>query len=239
MSVETTESEPAQSLCNRFIVHHGLPESSISDQGWNFENDLIAELCKLTKVQQLYTSPCHCLINWQCECSNHPLINMLGTLPPKKKSNWTDMVLTLVHVYNCTRSTAVGFSPLYLMYGQKSQLLISQYFGIQSADMNATVSMRFVQQLHERLRAYKTTQQVKERENKRHKQNFNHKVKCTQLCVGDLVLPKRMAFRDKHRIQDHWQKTIYWNLLLPFGSSMEDSKNEEHQQDVNGPSDCI
>ena len=29
------------------------------------------------------------------------------------------------------------------------------------------------------------------------------------------------------------------NLLLLFGSNVEDSENEESQQDVNGPSDCI
>ena len=67
----------------------------------------------------------------------------------------------------------MGFSPYYLMYGQNPHILINLYFNTQTADMNATTSMKFVMQLHERLRwAYKNTQQVTEGENKRHKWNY-------------------------------------------------------------------
>ena len=93
---------------------------------------------------------------------------------------------------------------------KNSQLQFDLSFSTQTADMNATTSTKFVQQLHERIRwAYKTAQKVTERENKRHKQNYNHKVKCTQLSVGDVALLKRMAFSGKHKIKDHWEKTIY------------------------------
>ena len=65
---------------------------------------------------------------------------MPGTLPPNKKSSWRDIVLTLVHAYNCTRSTATGFSPYYLMYGQKPQLAFDQYFGTQKTrDISKTM----------------------------------------------------------------------------------------------------
>ena len=80
------------------------------------------------------------------------------------------MVLTLVHVYNCTRSTAMGFSLYYLMFGRKPQLLVSLYFGTQNADMNAATSTKVLQQSCERLKwAYKTAQHVIEKENQRHK----------------------------------------------------------------------
>ena len=96
------------------------------------------------------------------------------------------------------------------MYGQKPQLPIDLYFGTWIADMNATTSTKFVQQLCERLKwAYKTAQHVIEKENKRHKQNYDLKVRCTQLGMGYMVLLKRMAFMGKYKIQDHWEKTIY------------------------------
>ena len=79
-------------------------------------------------------------------------------------------MLTLVHVSNCTKSTASGFSPYYLMYGQKPQLSVDLYFSTQKADINATLSTKFVQRLYERLNwVYKTTQHVLEKEYKRHK----------------------------------------------------------------------
>ena len=151
----------------------------ISDQGWNFESDLISELCQLARVQKLCTSPQHPQTNEQYEWFDSTLINMLSTLAMNKKSSWRDMVSMLVHVCNCMRSTTTGFSPYYLMYGWKPQLLVDLYFGTQKAGMNATTSTKFVQQLCERLKwAYKTAQQ-------RHRQNNDHKIRCTQLSVGD------------------------------------------------------
>ena len=73
------------------------------------------------------------------------------------------------------------------MYGQKPWLPVKLYFGTQKADMNATTSNKFVQQLHESWCAYKTAQHVIEKENQRHKQNYDHKIRWTQLGGGDMV----------------------------------------------------
>ena len=79
---------------------------------------------------------------------------------------------------------------------KKPQLPINLYFCTQSGYINATTSIKFLQQLHERLGwAYKTFQQVIESEKKGYMQNYNHKVKCTQLHVGDLALLKRIILR--------------------------------------------
>ena len=77
---------------------------------------------------------------------------MVDTLPTNKKFSWSDMVPTLIHAYNCTRNTTTGFRPYYLMYDQKPWLQVDLYFGTQKAEMNATTSTKFVQQLHERLK---------------------------------------------------------------------------------------
>ena len=113
----------AQALWDQFVVHDGIPESIVSEQGRNFKSGLILELLKLTKVQKLCTSPYHPQTNGQCEQFNHTFINILGTLPLHKKSSWRDMVPVLVHAYNCTRSTAMGLSPYYVMYGQNPHFL--------------------------------------------------------------------------------------------------------------------
>ena len=76
--------------------------------------------------------------------------------------------------------------------------------------MNAATSTKFVQQLHERLKwAYKTAQHVTEKEHQRHKHNYDHKIRCTQLGVVDKVPLKRTAFKGRHKIQDSWEDTIY------------------------------
>ena len=91
------------------------------------ESNLLSELCKWAKVWKLHTSLYYPQTDGQYEHFNRILINLLGTLPLNKKTSWRGMVVMLVHVYNCTRSTATGFSPYYLMYGQKPWLPVDLY----------------------------------------------------------------------------------------------------------------
>ena len=76
--------------------------------------------------------------------------------------------------------------------------------------MNAATSTKLVQQVCERLKwGYKTAQHVIEEENQRQKCIYVHKIRCTQLGMGDKVLLERTVFKGKHEIQDHWEDTVY------------------------------
>ena len=79
-TVQTT----ARNLWDKFIVHYGFPEKILSDQGHNFESQLVADLCKLMGTQKIWTSPYHPQTNSQCERFNSTLINMLGTFTPRE-----------------------------------------------------------------------------------------------------------------------------------------------------------
>ena len=76
----------AQNWWDKFIVHYGLPEKVLTDQGCNFERDQLREFCELAQVKKIRTLGYHPQTNGQCECFNTTLINMLGTLPRKPKS---------------------------------------------------------------------------------------------------------------------------------------------------------
>ena len=121
----------AKLLWNNFILHYGFPEKIISDQGRNFESELIGHLCQLAGVQKLRTSPYHIQTNGQCKRFNGTLLNMLGTLTPEQKKDWKSHVPALVHAYNCTRNTATGFSPYFLLFGREPRLPVDVEFGLQ------------------------------------------------------------------------------------------------------------
>ena len=74
-------------LWDNFICHYGFPEKFISDQGRNFESDLIKELCRIAGVKKVHTTPYHPQGNGQCERFNSTLCNMLGTLSEEEKSD--------------------------------------------------------------------------------------------------------------------------------------------------------
>ena len=129
----------AQNLWDKFIAHYGLPEKILTNQGCNFESDLLKALC---------------------EYFNATLINMLGTLPEKPKSTWREQVPTQVHAYNCTRNNVTGFSPYYLMFGRKPHLPIDILFGTNTADLrghkgNSTAYIENLKQRIEWIQNYK------------------------------------------------------------------------------------
>ena len=83
---QTTQAT-ARILWDNLICHYGFPEKFISNQGRNFESDLIKELCKIAGVKKLHTIPYHPQGNGQCERFNSTLCNMLGTLSEEEKSD--------------------------------------------------------------------------------------------------------------------------------------------------------
>ena len=143
-------SDHGKDLWDKFIVHYGLPEKILTDQGCNFESQLVADLCELMGVRKIWTSLYHQQTNGQCERFNSTLINMLGTLPKEKKSEWKDHIGTLVHAYNCTRNSATGFSPYYLMFGRQPRLPVDVTLGLAPHTITEPNTTKFAQKLRDR-----------------------------------------------------------------------------------------
>ena len=107
-------------MWDNFICHYGFPEKFISDQGRNFESDLIKELCKIAGVKKVHTTPYHPQGNGQLERFNSTLCNMLGTLSEEEKSDWKSHLGCMTHAYNCTKHASTTYSPYYLMFGMQN-----------------------------------------------------------------------------------------------------------------------
>ena len=75
----------AKLLWNNFILHYGFPAKIITDQGQNFESELIENLCQVAEMKKMCISPYHPQTNGQCEHFNSTLLNILGTLTPEQK----------------------------------------------------------------------------------------------------------------------------------------------------------
>ena len=138
----------AKLLWNNFILHYGFPSKFITDQGRNFESELIEHLCQLAGVQKLRTSPYHPQTNGQCERFTGTLLNMLGTLTPEQKRDWKSHVPARVHAYNCTRNAATGFSPYFLLFGREPRLPVDVEFGLQrGGQMGSPGESNYISQL--------------------------------------------------------------------------------------------
>ena len=158
-------------LWDNFIIHYGLPEKILSDQGRNFESELIINLCKLTGTTKLSSSPYHPETNGQCKRFNSTLIKILGMLPPECKFDWKGSIGMLVHVYYCTHNYAMGFSPYFLMYGRQPLLLVDVTHGISPNPIATFTSSKYIQKLRDCIKwAHKKADLFQQKEVQCHKQ---------------------------------------------------------------------
>ena len=159
----------AQNLWDTFIVHYGLPKKILTDQGHNFESDLLKALCEIAQVKKIRRLGYHPQTNGQCKHFNATLVNMLGTLPEKPKNTWREQVSTLVHAYNYTRNSATGFSLYYLIFGHKLCLPIDLIFGTNLADLKGN-HITYIENLKKRMVwAYETANDIIQKEQERYK----------------------------------------------------------------------
>ena len=201
----------AKLLWNNFILHYGFPSKIITDQGRNFESELIEHLCQVAGVQKLRTSPYHPQTNGQCERFNGTLLNMLGTLTREQKKDWKSHVPALVHTYNCTRNAATVFSPYFLLFGREPRLPVDVEFGLQREGQRGSPrESNYISQLRRRLTfAHRKAKCMAQRQQARHRGLYDLKCRGAALGVGDLVLVKQTAWKGRHKIQDRWESGEY------------------------------
>ena len=161
-------------------------------------------------MQKIWTSPYHPQTNSQCQRFNSTLINMLGMLPPEKKSEWKNHIETLVHACNCTWNSATGLSPYYLMCGRQLHLPIDVTLGLTPQNTTAPNTSNFVQKIRQCARwAHKKAEIFQDKEAQCHRKNYEKWSKAAAMEVGDMVLVCVTAFKGHHKIQDRWENREY------------------------------
>ena len=211
-----TAQATARILWDNFICHYGFPEKFISDQGRNFESDLIKELCKIAGVKKVHTTPYHSQGNGQWT-----LCNMLGTLSEEEKSDWKSHLGCMTHAYNCTKHASTTYSPYYLMFGRHPRLPIDVEFGLNKPNCSDNSSKsRYIQKLRRRLNyAFQKASKYSDQQASKYKHSYDKSVKGPQLHENDLVLVKIVAHKGRHKLQDRWEPEEYVVIEQPIAGT--------------------
>uniref|UniRef100_A0AAX7VQZ3 Gypsy retrotransposon integrase-like protein 1 n=1 Tax=Astatotilapia calliptera TaxID=8154 RepID=A0AAX7VQZ3_ASTCA len=198
----------AKALWENFIVHYGVPERLLSDQGPDFESKTINELCEIIGMKKIHTTPYHPRAN-PVERFNRTLLQMLGILNDNEKLHWKDYVKPLVHAYNCTKNDVTGYSPYVLMFGRQPRLPIDLVFGLPVNAQKKSHS-QFVSDLKHRLEeSFKIATSNAQKNAERNKTRFDKQVVDSTLNVGDRVLVRNVKLRGKHKLADRWEDDVY------------------------------
>ena len=207
---DQTAKQVARVLWDRYFCVFGFPERIHSDQGANFESRLISELLKVSGVRKSHTTPYHPMGNGSVERFNRTLGGMIRALSPEEKADWPRRLQTLAFMYNCTAHETTGYSPFYLMFGRIPRLPVDVLFRSVLQDSTVASYDKYVACLAEDLKeAMVIAQDHAAKEQGRHVQLYNRRVKGSNIGVGDRVLLANKKERGKKKLADRWESTIY------------------------------
>ena len=93
-----------------------------SDQGLEFENHLIQELCLLCGAHKTRTTPYHPASDGLVECFNRTLLMMLAMFAGENRDDWDDLLPAVMMAYRSSVHESTGFSPYRLMFVEECTL---------------------------------------------------------------------------------------------------------------------
>lgn len=208
-TVDQTAKVVAKTLWTNFFMMYGFPKRILSDQGRDFESQLLKEVCLLAGIKKCRTTPYHPSAN-PVERWNRTLLGMLRNLDDDKKVDWRKSLPAAVHAYNCCISESTGFSPYFLFFGRHPRLPVDIAFGIDLDKKGFSSPRQYVKSLKDQLsHAYQNAREHMKKQSARNKARYDVSAHAAELEPGDRVLVRKLGPRLTSKVADKWEKEIY------------------------------
>lgn len=119
----------AKVLTREFFFRYSPPQQLHSDQGKQFESELMAEVCKIMGIAKTRTTAYHPQCNGLVERFNRTLLSMLATAAIERPCEWEDHLRQLCMAYNTSVQATTGQMPFFLMFGRQARLPVDIVYG--------------------------------------------------------------------------------------------------------------
>ena len=177
----------AVKLVDEMFCRFSPPEQIHSDQGRQFESELIKEICKLLQIKKSHTTPYRPQGNGMVERFNRTLLDMLATAVGDNPADWENYIHKLCFAYNTSVHSSTGYSPFFLMFGRQAAIPVDLMYPLRREEEDKELP-DFVQELKKRLQdAYASVRVHCQSEHLRQKAIYDRKAHGEQLKEGDLV----------------------------------------------------
>ena len=119
----------ASKLVDDVICRHGVSRVIHTDQGMDFESNLIKNMCQLLEIEKTRTIAYHPESDGLVERLNKTLIAMLRSCVDENQKNWDMLLPKILLGYRSSVQTTTGYSPFSLIYGREAMLPVDIVFG--------------------------------------------------------------------------------------------------------------
>lgn len=122
----------ADAVLKEVFCRLGIPRQLHSDQGRNFESNLLEQMCSTLGIDKTRTSPLRPQSDGMVERFNHTLEAMLTMFVAEHQRDWDDHLPLMMMAYRATKHDmySTGCSPNKMMFGREVEVPIDLPYGL-------------------------------------------------------------------------------------------------------------
>lgn len=103
----------AHCLFEDYILIHDIPESLHSDQGRQFESEVVSTLCRLLNIKKTCITPYHPVSDSMVERFNRTLTDQMAKILLSCGGEWDNYIKQVAFAYNSSPISSTKFSPYF------------------------------------------------------------------------------------------------------------------------------
>jgi transposase InsO family protein len=177
----------ARILFDQVFMRFGTPLRILTDQGPEFESQLIQQLCNFMGVEKIRTTPYLPRCNGQLERFHRSLNAMLGKIVAEHQRDWHLHLPTVMAAYRASSHETTGYTPNKLFLGREARLPVDLAYGVTPSE-TGRVLHEFFNEMSERMA--KDFETVRDHVNKAvrvRQKRYDVRVTPQELVVGQQV----------------------------------------------------
>ena len=124
---DMTAATVANAIIDEWIMKFGAPDVIHTDQGSNFNSELMQDICRIFMVEKTRTTPYHPQANGQVERFNRVIADTLSIYCAEKPQEWDVYLLYITFVYDNTVHRSIGATPYSMIFGREAQYPIDLF----------------------------------------------------------------------------------------------------------------
>ena len=197
-----TKSATAIADCLQdFSLKHGPPESFSSDNGGEFQNDILNALCKYLGIKKSTSTPYHPQSQGLVENRNRSIISELTKRILLTHDDWPDHIPYLQFMFNTSVHTTTKQTPYFLLHGFEANIPLTGV--LPSPDARLSVRDYIGSSTSKYEAAMQNVREQMDKEKARQKANYDKKEKFVPYKEGDQVW--ELQHREKlNKINTNW-----------------------------------
>jgi transposase InsO family protein len=204
----------ARALFDVVFSRFGVPMQLLSDNGREFDNIVLKELCRLLEIDKIRTTVYKASTNGGIERFHRTLNTLLGKVVATNQRNWDECLPSVMGAYRASRHEATGYSPNFMMLGRENLAPIDVVLGLPAEEESLYVSSdEFVNNKLQMMReAYRFARETMGNRAERAKRTYDMRVRPSRYQVGQWTYyysPRRYVGRSPK-----WQRMFTGPFLI-------------------------